>query len=160
MNALAAWWSARPARERLVLGTAIALAAALLLVAFLWLPLERSRSRLAAELPRLALATAAMQAQAAEVARVRALPSSTPATTAPLAALASSGALARGLPGAELAAVDDRRLRLKGADLAFGGLLEWIAAAQSAHALRVESARIEALPAAGRVRAELLLARP
>ena len=32
--------------------------------------------------------------------------------------------------------------------------------AQAAHGLRVESARIDALPAPGRVRAELTLARP
>lgn len=160
MNALAASWNARSPRERLVLGAVLALAAALVAVAFVWLPLERSRARLAVEVPRLAAATAAMEAQAAEVARVRTLPAATPGTAAPLASLVASGALGRALPGAELALADERRLRLKGADLAFGSLLEWIAAAQSAHGLRVESARIDALPAAGRVRAELLLARP
>jgi type II secretory pathway component PulM len=38
-------------------------------------------------------------------------------------------------------------------------LLDWLATAQAAHGLRVESARIEALPTPGRVRAELTLAR-
>lgn len=158
MNAIAAAWNERSPRERVVLSAVLAAAAALLLVAFAWLPLERSRARLAAEVPRLAAAVAAMEAGAAEVARVRTLPAATPATAAPLASIA--GTLARTLPGAAVEAADERRLQVKGADVSFGGLLEWIAAAQSAHGLRVDSARIDALPAAGRVRAELVLARP
>jgi len=45
-------------------------------------------------------------------------------------------------------------------DVAFGALLEWLAAVQASQALRVREARLEALPAAGRVRGELKLTRP
>jgi len=50
-------------------------------------------------------------------------------------------------------------VRVSGADVAYGALLEWLGAAQASHGLRVESAKLDALPAAGRVRAELVLTR-
>jgi type II secretory pathway component PulM len=59
----------------------------------------------------------------------------------------------------QLSVPDDKHVRLAGDDIAFGALLDWLATAQAAHGLRVESARIEALPTAGRVRAQLTLAR-
>ena len=61
--------------------------------------------------------------------------------------------------GAQFSVLDDRRVRVTGADVSFAALLEWLRNAQATHGVRVESARLEALPASGRVRAELLLAR-
>ena len=55
--------------------------------------------------------------------------------------------------------LDARRVRVTGADVSFAALLEWLRNAQATHGMRVESARVDALPAAGRVRAELLLSR-
>jgi type II secretory pathway component PulM len=75
---------------------------------------------------------------------------------APLATLATNGG---GLPGAQISVLDDRRVKVTGGDVAFGPLLEFLRNAQVTHGMRVESARLQALPAAGRVRAELLLAR-
>jgi type II secretory pathway component PulM len=138
-----------------VIAAGVALLALALLVAFAWLPLERSRARLAAELPRLRASIATLQRDADEVKRLRAMPSIAPSSATPIAAIAAANTL----PGAQISAVDDRRLRLTGADVGFTALLEWLAAAQAAHGLRVESARLDALPATGRVRAELTLAR-
>jgi type II secretory pathway component PulM len=58
-----------------------------------------------------------------------------------------------------VAPLDDKRVRLTGADVSFAALLDWIAAVQASHGLRVDAARIDALPTAGRVRAEITLAR-
>ena len=44
-------------------------------------------------------------------------------------------------------------------EIAFGALLEFLRNAQLTHGMRVESARLEAMPAPGRVRADLLLSR-
>ena len=82
-----------------------------------------------------------------------------PANPAPLAPLIAANAWARELPGVQLSVPDEKRVRLVGENIAFAALLDWLATAQAAHGLRVESARIEALPAPGRVRAELTLAR-
>ncbi len=155
---MSALWNERSPSERRVLIAGGAIVLALLLIALVWLPLERNRKRLDAELPRLAASVAAMERQAAEVARVRSIPATVSAAAAPLATVA--GNLGRAVPGAQISPIDDKRLRITGADVPYGALLETIAAAQASHAMRVDSARIDALPAAGRVRAELVLSRP
>jgi len=151
------FWAQRTPRERMVLAAGAGVAIVLLAIALVWLPLERSRTRLALEIPRLAASIATMQAQAEEVARVRSLPAATPATQAPLETVVP--ALLRALPAAQVVAIDARRLRITAADVAYGALLEAIAAAQATYGLRVDSASVDALPAAGRVRAELVLTR-
>lgn len=153
-----AFWASRSPRDRRLITIAGAGAAAILLVAFGWLPLERTRARLGGAVPDQALVLAAMEQQATEVSRIRSLPAVVAAAATPAATAAT--ALATRLPGAQAAALDDKRIRLTGADVPYGGLLETIAGAQSGYGLRVDSARIDALPAPGRVRAEIVLARP
>jgi type II secretory pathway component PulM len=130
-----------------VLVLAIALAA--------WLDAERSRARLGAELPRLRASIAGLERDAAEVQRLRAMPALQPTAASPLVTLATNGG---GLAGAQIAVLDERRVKVTG-EIGFGALLEWLRNAQVTHGMRVESARLEALPAAGRVRADLLLSR-
>jgi general secretion pathway protein M len=127
-------------------------------LALVWLPLERSCARLAAEIPRLSASIATMQRQASEVARVRSMPAIAASAAAPTVTIAE--ALGKALPGAQTAAIDAKRVRLTGTDVAYGALLEALASGQAAYGLHVDTARIEALPAAGRVRVELVLARP
>lgn len=153
-----AFWASRSPRDRRLLAIAGVGVVAIVLVAFAWLPLERKRKSLAESVPAQALLLAGMEQQAAEVSRIRSMPAVTPAAATPTATAAT--ALATRLPGAQAAALDDKRIRLTGADLPYGGVLEAIAAAQSGYGMRVDSARIEALPAPGRVRAEIVLARP
>jgi len=132
---------------------------AMLLVALVWLPLERLRVRLAHELPVLRASVEALQRDADEVKRVRALPATMPANPPPLAPLIAANAWGRELPGVRLSVPDEKHVRLVGDDIAFGALLDWLTTAQAAHGLRVESARIEAAATTGRVRADLTLAR-
>ena len=159
MNA-PAFWSARSPRERTVLAGVGALAAALLLFALVWLPLERSRARVTAQLPQLRASVAEMRAQAAEVTALRSLPARESGSTPALAALIASGALTQGLPGARLVALDGKRLKLAMDDASWTRLVEWLSAAQALHGLAVEEASVEALAAAGRVKAEFVLAAP
>lgn len=151
-------WGERGERERTILAAGAGVLGALLLVALVWLPLERARARLEHELPELRASVAALQSQAEEVRRLRAMPAVGNDAPAPLAALGASAAT--GLPGTRLVVLDDRHVRVSGSDVGFGPLLEWLAGAQATHGLHVETARIDALPATGRVRVELTLARP
>lgn len=132
---------------------ALAIAAGLLVA---WVQAERSRAQLAAELPRLRASLAALERDAQEVLRLRALPPIASTARAPLASLATD---AGGVANARITVLDERRVRFAGDDVAFSALLDWLRLAQSAHGMRVETARIEALAAAGRVKAELVLAR-
>lgn len=155
MNAAAAWWSVRSPRERRVLGAFAALVVGLLAL-LVWIDSERTRARLNAELPPLRASIAALERDAAEVQRLRALPVAATGAQSPLATLATNGG---GLPGAQIAILDERRVKVTGGDVGFGLLLEWLRNAQATHGMRVESARLDALPTTGRVRAELLLTR-
>ena len=156
MNRLAIAWRQRSADERRTLAWGAAIAALLFAVAFAWLPLDRARQRLADELPALRASIASLERDAAEVDRLRKQPATAAPAGTPLASLATN---AGGLPGAQVAVLDARRVRVTGADMSFAALLEWLRNAQATHGMRVESARVDALPAAGRVRAELLLSR-
>jgi len=156
---LANLWYSRPLRERSALTAGLVILGFMLLVGLVWVPLERTRTRLNAELPALRASVVALQRDADEVKRLRAMPATMPANPAPLAPLIAANAWARQLPGVQLSVPDEKHVRISGADIGFSALLEWLATAQAAHGLRVESARIEALAAPGRVRAELTLAR-
>lgn len=156
MNAVAQAWNARAPRERQVIAIAGAALGVVLLATLAWLPLERTRARLAQQMPALRASIAALERDAREVKRLRAMPERKAVAASPLAALAAGGG---GLAGAQVVVLDDRRVRVSGADVAYGALLEWLGDAQASHGLRVESAKLDALPAPGRVRAELVLAR-
>jgi type II secretory pathway component PulM len=149
------WWENRSARERRVVVN-LAMLAGLAILFTLGLQAERTRERLAGQLPQLRASLAALERDAQEVKRLRALPAAAPASATPLASLATN---AGGVPGAQVSVIDERRVRLSGADLSFAALLEWLGNARATHGMRVESARLEALAAPGRVRAELVLAR-
>jgi len=159
MRTLAEAWRARPERERSVLAAGALVIGVMLYVAVVWLPLERMRARIAADLPALRASIASLERDAAEVKRLRATPSSIPANKAPLPMIMRSGVWARELPGVQLTLPDENHVKLSGADIPFSALLDWLTTVLAAHGLRVESARIEALAAPGRVRAELTLAR-
>jgi general secretion pathway protein M len=149
-------WDRRASGERRVLAIGAGAAALLLFVAFAWLPLERTRARLEREVPRLRAGVAALERDAAEAKRLRAMPPVSAQALAPLAGLASTAALPS---GTHLTLVDPRHVRLAADDAAFTALVEWLYGSAPAQGLHVESARLEALPVAGRVRADITLAR-
>lgn len=156
---LADLWRSRMPRERSLVTAGLAVLAAMLVVALVWIPLERTRVRLAAQLPELRASLVALERDAQEVRRVRALPPTIPANPSPLAPLIAANAWARDLPGVQLSVPDEKHVHLAGADVSFSALLDWLATAQAAHGLRVESARIEALAPPGRVSADVTLGR-
>ena len=141
--------------RRLIWGVGAVVVIALI-ATFVWLPLERTRARLAAELPALRASIPVLEQQGEEAKRLRALPPVARNTNEPLSGVVS---FAKPLPGAQVTVLDGKTVGVTGADVAYGALLEWIAAVQASHGLRVESARIDALPVTGRVRAELRLVR-
>jgi len=150
-------WQSRSRAERRNITRGAVVVVVVLIVTFAWLPLERERNRLAARMPAVRASIDALQRDADEVRRLRSLPEVGASSASPLAALATNGG---GLPGATLTILDNRRMRVSGSDLGFGALLEWLGNARQTHGMGVESARIEALPTSGRVRAQLVLARP
>lgn len=150
------FWRARSPRDRALLVALASIVATALLLALVVMPMERARARMQLELPRARASIAALRRDAAEVRRLKALPAAAAPGGSPLAALATN---AGGLAGAQFAVLDARRMRVSGADIGFGPLLEWLGNARVTHGMRVESARLDALPLAGRVRADVVLVR-
>lgn len=157
MNALSLWVSRSP-RERSVLAWVALTVAALLAFALVWLPMDRARTRIAGELPSLRASVAEMRAQAIEAKELRAMPVRGSGAPASLASLVASGTLTQGLPGARLSVLDGKRAKLAIDDASWTRLVEWLSAAHATHGLTVEEATIDALAAAGRVRASVVLA--
>jgi type II secretory pathway component PulM len=156
VTALRDAWSQRSAGERRVLGALALGVVAIMVLALVWLPLERERTRLREALPAQRASIATLEAQGHEALRLRAMPVASIATGTPLASLATN---AGGLPGASITVLDSRRVRVSGADVGFASLLDWLRGAQITHGMRVDTAHLEALPVRGRVRVELLLAK-
>ena len=155
---MSAWhdaWVRRPPGERTAIAWGGGVAIVAVLAALVWLPLERARTRLANELPALRASVAALERDAQEVQRLRAMPPVATAAAVPLSALATNTAL----PGATVTVLDARRVRVSGADVGFTALLDWLRGAQASHGLRVDTATIDALAARGRVKVELTLAK-
>jgi type II secretory pathway component PulM len=153
----AAFWVSRSPRERSVIAWMAAAAAALLAFALVWLPMDRARTRIAGALPSLRASVAEMRAQAAEAKELRAMPVRGAGAPTSIASLIASGTLTQGLPGARLSALDAKRARLAIDDASWTRLVEWLSSAHATHGLTVEEAMIDALAAAGRVRATVVL---
>ena len=152
--AASAFWEARSAQERSLLGSAGLLAVLALVYLLLLAPALDGRARLAAELPLLRQQAAAMQALAAEAAALAGQ------TTQPAPAM-SRDSLVASLAGQGLAADsigmtgEYAKLRLNG--VAFSSLVGWLDALRREGRIAVQDASIVAQPGAGLVDATLTL---
>lgn len=151
----ASLWRSRPEGERRAIAIGGAMLAVLLVIVLAWLPLERTRTRLSADLPRLRASVAQLRRDAAEVKRLRAIVPTVSTNSTPLSSLATQAPLA----GAQVSVPDEKHVRVAAADIGFSALLQWLVTVQSTQSLRVESAKIDALAAPGRVHAELTLSK-
>jgi len=153
-------WRDRTPRERMAIGLAGGVLVLALVAAFVWLPLERARTRLHQQLPQMRASLAALERQADEARRLRSMPPiAAAAKPEPLASVVTAGG-GKQLPGAQLSIPDGKTLVVQAGDVGFGALVDWLAMVQASQGLRVREARLEALPTAGHVRGELRLARP
>ena len=124
---LGARWAALDGRQQRLVQVGGALLAVVLLVVFVWLPLERTHRQLAARLPALQAQHAAMQRDADEVKRLRSLP----ATLAPSGGTTrapDANALRTLFPGADVTALGSGRYRVQLADGRFGAWLDGVRA--------------------------------
>jgi type II secretory pathway component PulM len=150
---LAQAWRQRSAAQRQRIVVLTGFVAIVLFITFAWLPLERARARLEAELPRLRASVSELEREAQEVQRLRGAPvaaSSTPALPGALPALG----------GAQVATSAPGRYRVTANDVEAGALLEWLGVAASQQGLAVQAAHLERSPAPGHWRGEITLARP
>lgn len=154
------WQRLAPREQRAVRILALVLAVVVFYLA-LWVPLQRSISRLRAEVPRQAGELAIMRAQAALVQDLRR--GSPPAAPAGgLTGLIERSSTAHGLRAAfsRIDAEGANGVRVQIDASSFNAILVWLTELQQQNAVRVESATFERHTLAGSVSARLVLRGP
>jgi general secretion pathway protein M len=150
----AAWaqrWSILSARQRNVIVAGAVILSVALLFAYVWLPIQQSRSDNAARLPELRARLTEMQRQAEELQRVRAV-APAGASLRPLDAQALRAAFS----GSQVVvtALDRQRFRLAVADTGYAIWIDELNRLHAQSAVRVEEAALSALAQPGRIRVE------
>jgi general secretion pathway protein M len=151
----AAWaqrWSILSGRQRTVILAGAGILIVALLFAYVWLPLQHSRSDNAARLPELRARLAEMQRQAEELQRIRAVPPAA-ASLRPLDAQALRSAFS----GSQVSVtvLDRQRFRFATADTGYAIWIDELNRLQAQSAARVEEATLSALAQPGRIRVEV-----
>jgi general secretion pathway protein M len=157
MAGLTAFWQARSPRERRIVtaGAAALLAAALW--AYVWVPLQADRARLARDLPGLRAEAAMVAAGAAEAARLRSAPRSAPGGA--LAAIEARGREAFAGAFGAVAAVGDERYRVTLQPVAFETLARFLGGLAADHGLVVDRLALSPQPAGALVAVDALVLR-
>jgi len=151
------WWRARASRERLVYGAGGAALLVASLWAYVWLPVQTDRARLAVALPRLKVQALETSREAAEVARLRAAARGRGAV--PQAAVEETiKAAGFGDAYAGLAPLGEGRVQVNLRTVGFDDLVRTLAALGEAHGVAVESVALRAA-GEGRVQVESLVLR-
>lgn len=151
-------WNTLQPRERLVVAGGGVILLALLCYAVVWAPLQHELSRLRADVPKQRAQLALMQAQARQVARLRASTRSSVGAGNLLTGLEQSAqqlGVRENITRMEPDGTNTVRLSLDSVN--FNTLLSWLADLQSKGGIRTETATITAQPDPGLVDARLLV---
>ena len=155
------WWAARQPRERALLMIAAGLAVLVLLVAIVYLPLQRHRSALAAQVEQAELDLLAARRYADEIRSAGSQPTtaSLPGPDRSLLALVDEGLREAGLTSvlARIEPEGDRRVRLWLEDAPFDSLIAWLERASAEQGVRLIDASVDRELAPGLVSVRLTL---
>jgi general secretion pathway protein M len=153
---LTRWHTLQP-RQRIVVASGAVILGLALLIAFVWLPLERYRASLQKRAPELRASLAAMERDAEEVKRMRALPA---ALNAPAPRALDAAQLRSSFSGAQVTPLDANRFRVQIADTSYA---QWIGELQRLGAAAVVDEVNLAMPAnaaKGRVSVDAVVGPP
>lgn len=153
------WMQASP-RERWLIGGGFGLLLVVLLVFYVWQPVVRDRQKLRANLPQLRANAERMRLNAAEVARLKTLPSSASLPNGGIRGAVENSAAAFRLRDSmsQVSVEGDGRISISMAPVPFDSWVRWLGQLQEQYRIRLESCRIEALPQPGMVRVKAVLA--
>lgn len=149
------FWRQRSIRERWILGGGASLLAVMLLYAYLFLPMQRQRERLATTLPQLRTELVQLRQDAAEVKRLQSQLSDKPSTGLKEAIEASINTAKLG--DAQIILLDTTRARVILNAVSFASLVAWLNTLQTQGGMRVENIQVNAQNTPGWVSADLTL---
>jgi len=152
-----AWWQSRAPRERLVYGLGAGALLVASLWAYVWLPVQDERARLAAAVPKLAREAAETVRASAEVERLRAAARARGAV--PQGTIeAAMKAAGFGDAYAGVASLGEGRVQVNLRTVPFDQLVRTLAALGESHGVAVETAALRAA-GEGKVQVESLVLR-
>ncbi len=158
MGKILHFWRRLSAREQVIMGGGVGLLVIVILVFYVWQPLEKERARLRASLPRLRVAAEKIRADVAEVPKLKR--DEKPVLVAGgLREMVEQAASADGLQVTQANAEGNNKLNVTLTAVAFDGWAKWLAALQIQKGIRLDSCRIEALPQPGMVKVQAVLTR-
>ena len=151
------FWRQRSIRERWILGGGASLLAAMLLYAYLFLPMQRQRERLATALPQIRSELIQLRQDAAEVKRVQSQLSTR--RSAGLKEVIEAGINTAKLSDAstQIILLDTTRARVVLNAVSFASLVAWLNTLQTQEGVRVENIQVNAQNRPGWVSADLTL---
>ena len=158
MEPILRFWQRLSAREQVIVGSGAGLLVIILLVFYVWQPLEKERTRLRASLPKLRILAQQMRADADAVPKLKST-----AKPAPLAGglkeVVEQAASAHGLQLTQVNPEGSGKLNLSLATVPFDAWVKWLATLQAQQSIRLDACRVEAVPQAGMVKVQAVLSR-
>ena len=152
------WMQASP-RERWLIGGGLGLLLVVVLIFYVWQPVVRDRQKLRANLPQLRANADQMRLNAAEVVRLKTLPSSSSLPNGGIRGAVEESAAAFKLRDSmsQVSVEGDGRISISMATVSFDNWVRWLGHLQEQYRIRLESCRVEALPQPGMVRIKAVL---
>jgi len=154
-EAIAQFWMERGERERIVIASALIVAAIALAYAFVWLPVTRERDRLLVRVPELRAEALAMEWDSREQKKLKA--AATPTVGLKAVIEATTEARKVGDAATEIVQEDSTKVRVAIASARAEQAFEWLLRVQSAPAVRLESIRVSSIGDSDRVKIEAIV---
>lgn len=151
------FWRQRSIRERWILGGGASLLAVMLLYAYLFLPMQRQRERLATAMPQLRAELIQLRQDAAEVKRLQSQLSTRRSTGLKEVIEADVNSAKLGDTSTQIILLDTTRARVILNNASFASLVAWLNTLQTQEGVRVENIQITAQNTPGSVSADLTL---
>lgn len=154
------FWKQSSPRERWLIGGGFGLLLAAVLFFYVLQPVVRDRQKLRASLPQLRVNAERMRLDAAEVTRLRTLPSSSSLPNGGIrGAVEASAEVFKLRDSISQASVEgEGRISIAMTTVPFDSWVRWLGHLQEQYRIRLESCRVEALPQPGMVRIKAVLA--
>lgn len=158
MEQIRQFWRRLSAREQVIVGSGAGLLVIILLVFYVWQPLNKERASLRASLPKLRSVAQQMQVDAVAVPKLKS--TAKPALLAGgLREAVEQAASAHGLQVTQVNPEGNGKLNVTLAAVPFDVWVKWLATLQAQQAIRLDACHVDALLQSGMVKVQAVLSR-
>lgn len=158
MEQIIQFWRRLSASEQAIMGGGAGLLLIILLVFYVWQPLEKERTRLRASLPGLRVEAQQMRVDAVTVPKLKSTTKPAPLAGG-LREIVEQAASGHRLQLSQLDPEANGKLNIMLAAVPFDAWVKWLAILQAQQSIRLDTCRVEALPQPGMVKVQAVLSR-